>query len=53
MNPVVAFMVDREADGVDAKPLVPRNGTVASAVAILCVPVDGSAHTVVCDWVAQ
>jgi len=53
ITPVVALTADREADGVAAKPLGPRNGTESFAVATLFVPVDGSAHAVVCDWLAQ
>jgi hypothetical protein len=53
ITPVVALIGDREADGVAAKPLVPRNGTAVSAMATLCVPVDGSVHMVVWSWLAQ
>jgi hypothetical protein len=53
MNPVLLFIAVREADGVEAKPLATKNGTVPSAAATLCAPVDGSVHVLLCDWLEQ
>jgi hypothetical protein len=53
MNPVLLLIAVREAEGVDAKPLVAKNGTASSAAATLCAPVDGSVHVLFCDWLAQ